>query len=218
MAQKINDIFPQLRTWKMKELKKRGTFTYRGSTLTSSLTWTTSSWWNCLSAGSGGSSPGGSRGSPWPWSKAVEEEERGSHQWNPMWSRSTSRNGHRPRDDWHHCWCSQRQGLHTGWGQVWDDWTLLRRVLHLLQTTKKDKPHVTIKAPCLFKPEYPLDSNSSSLSYDNSPQTLHLLLKFQFLFKSVEIILAAQCWKRGETNDRCHSSNEMCKLCGDYEL
>ena len=35
----------------------------------------------------------------------------------------------------------------------------------------------------------------------NSPQTLHLLLKFQFLFKSVEIILAAQCWKRGETND-----------------
>ena len=35
----------------------------------------------------------------------------------------------------------------------------------------------------------------------NSPQTLHLLFKFQFLFKSVEIILAAQCWKRGETND-----------------
>ena len=66
---------------------------------------------------------------------------------------------------------------------------------------KKDKPHVTIKVPCLFKPEYPLDSTSSSLSYDNSPQTLHLLFKFQFLFKSVEIILAAQCWKRGETND-----------------
>ena len=96
-------------------------------------------------------------------------------------------NGHRPRDDWHHCWRSQRQGLHTGWGQVWDDWTLLRRVLHLLQTTKKDKPHVTIKVPCLFKPECPLDSASSSLSYDNSPQTLHLLLKFQFLVSQLKL-------------------------------
>ena len=51
----------------------------------------------------------------------------------------------------------------------------------------KDKPHMTIKAPCLFKPEYPLDSNSSSLSYDNSPQTLHLLLKFQFLVSQLKL-------------------------------
>ena len=55
------------------------------------------------------------------------------------------------------------------------------------QQKKKDKPHVTIKAPCLFKPEYPLDSTSSSLSYDNSPQTLHLLLKFQFLVSQLKL-------------------------------
>ena len=201
MAQKINDIFPQLRTWKMKELKKRGTFTYRGSTLTRSLTWTMSSWCSCLSAGSGEVLQGAQEEAHGPDQKLWKKKKRAPTNETRCGRDPPQENGHRPRDDWHHCWCSQRQGLHTGWGQAWNDRTLLKRVLHLLQTTKKDKPHVTIKAPCLFKPEYPLDSNSSSLSYDNSPQTLHLLFKFQFLFKSVEIILAAQCWKRGETND-----------------
>ena len=196
--------------------------------MTFSHSWGIERW---KSWGRGGPSPTGNRPWPAPWHEqwaagvavclqdqeevlqGVQEEAHGPDQklWKKKKEAPTNEtrcgrdppqeNGHRPRDDWHHCWCSQRQGLHTGWGQVWDDRTLLRRVLQLLQTTKKDKPHVTIKVPCLFKPEYPLDSASSSLSYDNSPQTLHLLFKFQFLFKSVEIILAAQCWKRGETND-----------------
>merc|ERR1712032_1801194 len=38
--------------------------------------------------------------------------------------------GHRPRDDRLHCWSLQWQGLHTGWGEARDDWTLLGRVLH----------------------------------------------------------------------------------------
>ena len=152
----------------------------------SSLTWTTSSWWSCLSAGSGGSSPEDSRGTHIPDQKLRKKKKEAPANETRCGRDPPQENGHRPRDDWHHCWLSQRQSLHTGWGQVWDDWTLLR-ILHLLQTTKKDKPHVTIKAPCLFKPEYPLDSASSSPSYDNSPQTLHLLLKFQFLVSQLKL-------------------------------
>ena len=72
------------------ELKKKRTFrkfTYRGSTLTSSLTWTTSSWWSCLSAGSGGSSPRGSRGSPWPWSRSCGKRRRRLPPREARWSR-----------------------------------------------------------------------------------------------------------------------------------
>ena len=44
-----------------------------------------------------------------------------------------------------------------------------------------------LQAPCLHLLECPLDSASSSPSYDNPTQTLHLLLKFQFLVSQLKL-------------------------------
>merc|ERR1711894_655948 len=46
---------------------------------------------------------------------------------------SPEEHGGGPRDDRLHCWCLQRESLHSGGDQARDDWTLPGRVLHLLQ-------------------------------------------------------------------------------------
>ena len=195
----------------------------------------------------GGPSPTGNRPWPAPWHEqwaagvavclqdqeevlqGVQEEAHGPDQklWKKKKEAPTNEtrcgrdppqeNGHRPRDDWHHCWCSQRQGLHTGWGQVRDDWTLLRRVLHLLQTTKRTTPMWLSKfhassnqnAPWI-QPLHPLPTTIPHKLYTCYSNFNSLSVSWNYLGRPV--------LEEGRDEWQCHSSNEMCKLCGDYEL
>ena len=55
------------------------------------------------------------------------------------------------------------------------------------QTPCDYQSSMPLQALCLHLLECPLDSASSSPSYDNPTQTLHLLLKFQFLVSQLKL-------------------------------
>ena len=69
------------------------------------------------------------------------------------------------------------------------------------QTSCDSQSSLPLKAPCLHLLECPFDSASSSPSPDNPPTNFPPVTQISIPFQSVEIILAAQCWKMGETND-----------------
>ena len=69
------------------------------------------------------------------------------------------------------------------------------------QTSCDSQSSLPLQAPCLHLLECPFDSASSSPSSDNFPTNFPPVTQISIPFQSVEIILAAQCWKMGETND-----------------